>query len=94
MNKSEARSGVKALYLQAASLAGLEVTPDSPERLCYFVDEGFDKVEEHRRPEAVANILKLLSASLMAAQENKLSVMGEDTIEAGENNTCPVYPFD
>jgi hypothetical protein len=95
MNREEAASAAKALYLQAASLAGKEVAPDSPERLADIVRRGFEKVDNEppRRPEAVGNLLRLLAAVI----ESPLEADGryhETNVDAGEKKTCPVYPFD
>ena len=54
---------MKAIYLEPAALAGREVEPDSPEALVSFVRDGFEKVtrgDPERKPEAVANLLRLL----------------------------------
>jgi hypothetical protein len=102
MDIREARSGAKALYLQAASLSGLEVSPTSPEALAGIVAQGFDRVavdesnpspEAHRRPEAVANLLRLIAASLQDAQDKRAPVLQEAQVEAGRESVCPVYPF-
>lgn len=61
MTIEEAASTAKAIYLQAAALAGREVAPDSPEALASFVQNGFDKVDKQRKQEAVANLLRLLA---------------------------------
>lgn len=94
MDKSEAKSAVKALYLQSAALAGLEVRAHSPERLVELVDQGFERVSDDRKSEAVANLLKVISATLMHAQKNNLSALGESDIDAGKDSVCPVFPFD
>ena len=94
MNPSEAKSAVKALYLQAAALAGLEVRAQSPERFVELVEDGMERVEESRRPEAVANLLKIVAATLLNAQLNGDTVLGENSVDAGKKDVCPVYPFD
>jgi len=93
MDKVEAKSAVKALYLQAATLAGFEVTPQSPERLTELVDQGFEKIEGNQRPKAIANLLKLIAATLEIAQENGDTVLSESTVDVGKQKICPVYPF-
>jgi hypothetical protein len=90
----EAKSGTKALFLQAASLSGLEVTTDSPERIADLVQNGFEKVSAERQPEAVANLLRVISETLMYAQENGLQKLSEATVQAGRERVCPVFPFD
>jgi hypothetical protein len=93
MNKAEAKSAVKALYLQAASLAGFEVEAYSPERLVELVDLGFDKIDAKRRPNAVANLLKLLAEVLEIAQKKGDRKLSEGNVDAAKSKICPVYPF-
>lgn len=94
MEKHEAKTAVKALYLQSASLAGFEVSPDSPERFVDLVEEGFDKVTENRRPEAVANVLKTIAAILELAQKSGVKMLHEGNVDEGKGKVCPIYPFD
>jgi hypothetical protein len=95
MTKEEAASSAKALYLQAAALAGKEVAPESPERLANIVGDAFEKMhgDESRRREAVGNLLKLLAAVIESPmpQDDKYH---EDNVIEGQQKTCPVYPFD
>ncbi|AXQ29765.1 hypothetical protein D0B54_14255 [Solimonas sp. K1W22B-7] len=93
MEQVEARSAVKSIYLLAASLAGLEVSPHSPEQLVGLVDAGFGRVETERRPEAVANLLRIVAMALQLAQENKESMLHEGSVPAASEKVCPVYPF-
>lgn len=93
MEQAEAKSAAKALYLQAAAMAGLEVSPMSPEKLAMIVTRGFAKVERKRRPEAVGNLLKLLAATLQSAQDKSATKLQEEDVKAGHNKVCPVYPF-
>jgi hypothetical protein len=89
----EAKSAVKALYLQAASLSGFEVRPFSPERFAELVQKGFKNIHKTRRPEAVANILKVIAATLETAQQKGVTILGEEDVDAGKDKICPVYPF-
>ena len=91
---NSATSGVKALYLQAASLSGLQVTPESPERLAQLTETGFSRVNSKRRPEAVANLLRVIASTLMSAQQDGEMVLQQHNVDAGLKDTCPVYPFD
>ena len=93
LNIKEAKSGVKALFFQAASLSGLEVTAESPERFVELIDEGFSKITPNRQPEVVANLLKVIAATLMYAQENNILKISESTVDEGKEKVCPVYPF-
>lgn len=93
MELAEAKSGVKAVYLQAASLAGFEVGPDSPERLVALVAKGFKKVTRARRPEAVANTLRVIAATLEHAQKSHAKRLRETDVDEGRKSVCPVYPF-
>ena len=93
MEIREAKSAVKALYLLSAALAGLEVAPESPERLGVIVEEGFSKVDALRRPEAVANVLRLLAATIQSAQGSTDTVLHESNVDSGQSSVCPVYPF-
>jgi hypothetical protein len=94
LNIKEAKTGVKALFLQAAALSGLEVSPDSPQRFADMVSNGFSKVTPERQPEAVANLLKVMSETLLYAQENNITMLNETTVEQGKKRVCPVFPFD
>ena len=93
MKRAEINSAIKAIYLQAAALAGLEVGPDSPEELVVVVKNGYAKVTSKRRPEAVANVLKLVAAALESAQERGDKILHEDNVREGQKKVCPVYPF-
>jgi hypothetical protein len=91
---NEAKSGVKALYLQSASLSGLDVSPESPERLAQLTEEGFLKVVPERRPEAVANVLRVIASTLESAQKEGEMTLHRHSVDAGLKDVCPVYPFD
>jgi hypothetical protein len=93
MTREEAASAAKAVYLQAASMAGKEVAPDSPEGLAVMVQDGLERVDENRRQEAVANFLRLLAAVIESpvGPDNKYH---ESNVYEGQKKTCPVYPFD
>lgn len=97
MELGEAQTSAKAIYLQAAALAGLTVGPQSPERFSELVKGGFSKVslEPHRRPEAVANMLKVIAETLLYAQETGDTTLGEGSVDEGKDRAgCPVFPFD
>jgi hypothetical protein len=95
MTKEEASSSAKALYLQAAALAGKEVAPESPERLANIVQDAFEKMKggESRRREAVGNFLRLLAAVIESPmlEDDRYH---ETNVDEGQAKTCPVYPFD
>jgi hypothetical protein len=95
MTKEEAASSAKAIYLQAAALAGKEVRPESPERLANIVQDAFEKMkgDESRRREAVGNLLKLLAAVIESPMppDDKYH---ETNVDEGQKKVCPVYPFD
>lgn len=95
MEKSEAKSAAKALYLQSAALAGFEVEPFSAERMAEIVEEFYAKVETHRRPEAVANLLRLIGHTLQIAGKDGVTRLQESNVDAGREKLCrpPVYPF-
>jgi hypothetical protein len=93
MNINEAKSAGKALFLQSAALAGYEVSSFSPERFADLLDQGFSKVEKSRRPEAVANLLRVIAATLEVAQERGDTQLQETTVSAAKEKVCPVYPF-
>lgn len=96
MELVEAGSLTKAILLSAASLAGLGVSPQSPERFVVQVQEAFDRpgVQDTRRPEAVANLLRWMAATLEIAQQQGNNVISESTADAGRQKVCPVFPFD
>ena len=93
MEKSEVKTSVKAIYLQAAALAGFEVGPNSPERLVELVEQGFKKVKPNRKGEAVANVLRLIAMTLEVAEKNGDTQLHESSVDAGKDKVCPVYPF-
>jgi hypothetical protein len=93
MEMPEAKSAAKALYLQAAALAGREVSPFSPERLVDIVNQGFSKVTSDRRGEAVANLLRLIAMTLELAQQSGHAMLQETDVDAAHKTICPVYPF-
>ena len=93
MEKSEAKTAVKALYLQSAALAGFEVGPNSPEKLVTIVEQGFVKVKSNRKAEAVANVLRLVAMTLELAEKNGDTELHENSVDAAKNKVCPVYPF-
>ena len=93
MTKEEAASSAKAVYLQAASMAGKEVASDSPEALAEIVRNAFDKVEKSHRQQAVGSFLRLLAAVIESpiGPDNRYH---ESNVHEGSDKTCPVYPFD
>jgi hypothetical protein len=96
MTIEEAASTAKAIYLQAAALAGREVGPESPEELAIIVRQGFDRVTHdnpEKKPRAVANLLRLLANTIESpvGQDGRYH---EDNVQEGAGKTCPVYPFD
>ncbi|HET9765869.1 MAG TPA: hypothetical protein VFS60_03420 [Thermoanaerobaculia bacterium] len=95
MEKSEAKSSAKALYLQAAALAGFEVEPYSAERMSEIIEEFYAKVKPKRRPEAVANLLRLIAHTVQLAGEAGSTRLQESSVDAGREKLCdpPVYPF-
>jgi hypothetical protein len=93
MEMNEAKSAAKALYLQAAALAGLEVRPDSPERLAEIVGQAYSRVPEHRKVEAAANLVTLVATTLKVAHEQKLTHLSETTVSDAQDRVCPVFPF-
>jgi len=96
MERSEATSIARALVLSSASLAGLEVAAQAPERFAVAVRKAFDisGVTGKRRPEAVGNLLRWIAATLEVAQEQGESVVSESTVDKGHERICPVWPFD
>jgi hypothetical protein len=96
MELIEAGSLTKAILLSTASLAGLEVSPQSPERFVVRVREAFERpgVQGSRRPEAVANLLRWMAATLEIAQQQGKHEISESTADAGREKVCPIFPFD
>lgn len=93
MDIKEAKTAVKAIFLQAASMSGFEVTDQSPARFSDLIQKGFSKVAEKRKPEAVANILRVIASTLEEAQKDKLKILSETSVDKGKKKVCPVYPF-
>ena len=93
MNQREAKSSIKALYIQAAAIAGLGVSYRSPEHLIELISPGLSQVDPPRRPEAVANLLRLIAASLESAQKRGDTILLEDDAQNGHDKVCPIYPF-
>jgi hypothetical protein len=89
----EAEATAKSIYIQAAGLAGLRISADSPERLADLVRAGFGKVKPKRRPEAAANLLRLVATALDQAQAQKKTMLTESSVEDAKDEVCPVYPF-
>ncbi len=90
----EAKSLAKSIYLQSAALSGLEVSEKSPTALANLIDDAYQSIKINRQPEAVANMLKVIAATLEEAQFRGESQLGETSIRRGSNKVCPVYPFD
>jgi hypothetical protein len=88
---SIAKSGVKALYLQAAALAAFEVSPASPEVLVDLVDQGF--VLADKRGRAVASLLKLIAVTLEIAEDRGDRMLHEGNVHDAKQQVCPIYPF-
>jgi hypothetical protein len=95
METPEAKSAIKALFLQSATLAGFEVGPMCPEELLLKVQSGITVVKrnENRRPEAVANLLRLVAATLESAQERGDKILHEENVREANEKICPIYPF-
>jgi hypothetical protein len=93
MEKNEAKSAVKALYLQSAALAGLEVSPLSPEELAKTVEEGFNKVGSDKHPSAVASTLRLIAVTLEVAEAKGDKVLHEGHVISAKEKVCPIFPF-
>lgn len=93
MEAAEAKSAIKALLLQSAALAGLEVGPMCPEELVSTVQRGIGRVTKERRPEAVANLLRLIAATLESAQSRGDILLHEQNVRDGSEKVCPIYPF-
>lgn len=90
----EAKTAAKAIYLQAASMSGFEVSESSPSKISELVQKGFFKVERNRRPDAVAGILRLIAATLEEARKDKVTILHETDVDKGQKKICPVYPFE
>jgi hypothetical protein len=87
------KSSIKALLLQCAGLAGLEVGPMCPEELISQVGRGIRLTGSERRPEAVGNLLRLLAATLQSAQDRGDQLLHEENVREGKEKVCPVFPF-
>lgn len=64
-----------------------------PEELVLKVQGGIKKVKKERRPEAVANLLKLIAATLESAQRRGDKQLHEQNVRDGNDEICPIYPF-
>ncbi len=93
MDRIEAQLAAKSIYLISASLAGLDVSPGSPDSLATLVDDGFEKVDDKRKPEAAANLLLVIAATLYQAQANGDTSLHEWSVPRAQEKVCPVYPF-
>lgn len=93
METAEAKSAIKALLLQSAALAGLDVGPMCPDELISKVQGGFRGLKEGRRPEAVGNLLRLVAATLDSAQARGDKQLHEQNVRDGSDKVCPVFPF-
>lgn len=93
MEQIEARLAAKSIYLISAALAGLDVSPGSPEPLADMVDKGFYEVDQKRKPEAVANLLRIVATALYQTQENGEDSLHEYSVPRAQEKVCPIYPF-
>jgi hypothetical protein len=93
MEISEAKSAVKALYLQSAALAGLEVSAESPEALGRLVENGFNRVDANRHPTAIASVLRVIAATLEMAEARGDNTLHENSVDEASEQVCPIYPF-
>jgi len=93
MEISEARTAVKALYLQSAALAGLEVSENSPEALSSLVAGNFDRVDPKRHPSAIASVLRVIAVALEMAEARGDYKLHETSVEEASAKICPIYPF-
>jgi hypothetical protein len=93
MERSEAKSAVKALYLQSAAIAGMEVRPQSPERFADIVQAAFERVEPNRHARAVSSALRLIARTLELAEEQGVTMLGESDVDKASEDICPIYPF-
>jgi hypothetical protein len=93
MEISEAKSAVKALYLQSAALAGLEVSAASPEGLSRLVENGFNRVDSKRHPTAIASVLRVIAVTLEMAEARGDNTLHENSVEEASEKVCPIYPF-
>ena len=93
MEITEARTAVKALYLQSAALAGLEVSEASPEALSVLVGIGFDRVDAKRHPSAIASVLRVIAVALEMAEARGDNKLHETSIDEARDKVCPIYPF-
>ena len=91
---NEAKSLAKSIYLKSAALSGFDISEKSPYALTYLVEQSHSKIDGSRRPEAVANMLKLIAATLEEAQKRGDTWLGENSIDRGSEKVCPIYPFD
>jgi hypothetical protein len=89
----EAKSAIKALYLQSAALAGLEVSADSPEGLVRLVDINFSRVDPKRHPTAIASVLRVIAVALEMAEASGDYKLHEYSVDEASKNICPIYPF-
>jgi hypothetical protein len=93
MELMEAKSAAKALYLQSAAMAGLEVSESSPEALGSLIDDSFRRVESSRRPTAIANLLHLIATALELAEARGDNRLHEYSVSEASSKICPIYPF-
>jgi hypothetical protein len=93
MEISEAKSAIKALYLQSAALAGLEVSSASPEAFDRLVEDGFNRVDSRRHPTAVASVLRVVAVALEMAEARGDYTLHEYSVQEASDKVCPIYPF-
>jgi len=93
MELFEAKSAAKALYLQSAALAGLEVSEGSSEPLSRLVEDGFALVDPNRHPSATASVLRVIAVALEMAEARGDRMLHEYSVPEASNKVCPVYPF-
>ena len=74
-------------------LAGLVDSPNSTDGLDILVDESYPVIDPARRPEAAANLLKVVEEALRQAQRRGDQTLHEYSVKEAQDKVCPVYPF-
>ena len=55
--------------------------------------KGLTASRQNRRPEAAANVLRLIATTLELAQDGGDTILSESNVDAAKEKVCPVYPF-
>lgn len=80
---------------EVAREAGLPIREDCERDLRRFIQGGDQAYQANpkRRPEALANVRRLVEAMVEEARELGLKALHEETFHRARFRVCPIWPF-